>query len=178
MKKYVLTGGPGVGKTAVLSELSKRGFPVVHEAARQIIKAELARQKEDRFYDPIVPLTHLSAFQLLTVAKVLENERKAKGDVVYLDRGLADGIGYCNAGGVPVPAGLDLLVRRADYRTVFFLERLPSYLNDPVRREDELQSIKIHEALREVYRRVGLPVVYVPAASIADRVELILKESK
>ncbi|RUR15281.1 hypothetical protein ELY21_14860 [Legionella sp. km535] len=34
---YLLTGPPGSGKTSILFELSKRGFPIVEEPARRIL---------------------------------------------------------------------------------------------------------------------------------------------
>ena len=34
---FIISGGPGSGKTTVLQELSKLGFPHAPEAARQII---------------------------------------------------------------------------------------------------------------------------------------------
>jgi len=40
---YILfTGGPGSGKTTVLSELSKQGHLIVREVARDIIKTQLS----------------------------------------------------------------------------------------------------------------------------------------
>ena len=39
---YILTGGPGVGKTSVLDELQKSGYIVMPETARAIIKEQMA----------------------------------------------------------------------------------------------------------------------------------------
>jgi len=39
---YILTGGPGTGKTSVLEELEKRGYAVKPEAATMLIRQELA----------------------------------------------------------------------------------------------------------------------------------------
>ena len=36
--RAVITGGPSVGKTTIISQLSQRGFKVVEEFATQIIK--------------------------------------------------------------------------------------------------------------------------------------------
>jgi len=38
---YVITGGPGVGKTSLVSELNKFGFLTVPEDARKIIKEQI-----------------------------------------------------------------------------------------------------------------------------------------
>ena len=38
-QKYIITGGPGTGKTSIINELSKRGFYCVKENARDIISS-------------------------------------------------------------------------------------------------------------------------------------------
>jgi len=38
---YVITGGPGTGKTTVLRELQRRGFAVAEEVARRIIREQI-----------------------------------------------------------------------------------------------------------------------------------------
>src|SRR5215510_3582381 len=38
---YVISGGPGAGKTTVLAELEKLGFPFAREVARQIIREQM-----------------------------------------------------------------------------------------------------------------------------------------
>ena len=40
---FVITGGPGVGKTTLLEALAKQGFPYVPEVAREIIREQASR---------------------------------------------------------------------------------------------------------------------------------------
>jgi predicted ATPase len=40
---FVMTGGPGAGKTTVLQALAARGYPHAEESARLIIRERLAR---------------------------------------------------------------------------------------------------------------------------------------
>ena len=42
MKRYILTGAPGSGKTAILRQLEREGFGVVDEAATDVIALEQA----------------------------------------------------------------------------------------------------------------------------------------
>ena len=37
MKRYILTGAPGAGKTVIVRQLELDGFPVVEEAATDMI---------------------------------------------------------------------------------------------------------------------------------------------
>jgi len=39
MKRYIITGAPGSGKTAIIRQLELDGFSVVEEAATDIIAA-------------------------------------------------------------------------------------------------------------------------------------------
>ncbi|MDZ7846617.1 MAG: AAA family ATPase [Owenweeksia sp.] len=48
MKRVIITGGPGTGKTSVLSILSQLGYPTHEEISRKVIREEL--QKTVRSY--------------------------------------------------------------------------------------------------------------------------------
>ena len=47
MKRYILTGAPGAGKTAILRQLELDGYGVVEEAATDIIAIEQAQGVAD-----------------------------------------------------------------------------------------------------------------------------------
>ena len=40
---FIITGGPGVGKTTLLEVLAKQGFPYVPEVARKIIREQVSQ---------------------------------------------------------------------------------------------------------------------------------------
>lgn len=40
---FVVTGGPGAGKTSLITELARRGFHTIPESGRAIIREEVAR---------------------------------------------------------------------------------------------------------------------------------------
>ncbi len=52
MTRYILTGAPGAGKTALLRLLERRGYAVVEEAATDVIALEQARGREEPWTDP------------------------------------------------------------------------------------------------------------------------------
>jgi len=61
MRRFILTGAPGSGKTAIIRQLELDGFSVVEEAATDIIALERARgvaepSKHRSFIDSIVEL--------------------------------------------------------------------------------------------------------------------------
>ena len=52
MKRYVLTGAPGSGKTILIRALEMGGFRVVEEAATDLIALEQAQGKERPWEEP------------------------------------------------------------------------------------------------------------------------------
>jgi predicted ATPase len=51
-RRYVLTGAPGSGKTALLAALSQRGHVVVEEAATDVITRQQARGCDQVYFEP------------------------------------------------------------------------------------------------------------------------------
>jgi len=47
MKRYILTGAPGSGKTSIILALQSRGYDVVEEAATAVIAAEQAQGNDE-----------------------------------------------------------------------------------------------------------------------------------
>jgi predicted ATPase len=52
MRRFVITGAPGAGKTAILRQLELDGFRVVEEAATDVIAAAQARGTAEPWTDP------------------------------------------------------------------------------------------------------------------------------
>jgi len=175
MEKYILTGGPGTGKTTIVHELRKRGEITLSEVAREIIVEE--QQKEQG----ILPWTDLARFQELVVERQTKLEEKIKiyrPARIFQDRSLVDGIAYAEEGKVKFPDNLHQLIGQAGYTKVFYLEQLPFYNQDQERKEDQELALRIHEQLYQVYDRLGFDIVTVPVCSIEERVQFVLKETQ
>ena len=53
MKRFIITGAPGAGKTAIIRQLEREGFSVVEEAATDVIASAHARGEAEPWTDPL-----------------------------------------------------------------------------------------------------------------------------
>jgi predicted ATPase len=169
MKKYVITGGPGIGKTTVIEILASMGYKIVPESARKIIEEEKLKNSD------ILPWKNLEKFQEQVAKRQLENEAKANGEVIFLDRGLIDGYGYCVRAKVKRPNLIDDSASER-YDKIFVLEPLDTYKLDKTRYEEKGEAKKIHEAIIAAYGHFYYKPIFVPVLSPQERVDFILRK--
>jgi predicted ATPase len=172
--RYVLTGTPGAGKTAILRLLERAGYQVVEEAATDVIALEHALGR---------PEPHMSpgfAHAIVTLQRRRE-ERAAAGAgadaVMFVDRSPVCTLALCRHLGVPVPAlvatEVDRVVAQQPYAAVFFVRNLGYVEPTAARRitfEDSLAFEYVHEL---TYRELGFEPIEVPAGPLSWRAALI-----
>jgi len=166
---HVLTGAPCSGKTAVINELARRGFGVVHETARAHIEDKLAQGLSlEEIRRDEAAFEHLILERKLAIEKRLDPEK-----TVFFDRAVPDSIAYFRLAGLDAsePEAISIRVR---YKKVYLLDRLP-VRKDSVRSEDEKTAERIEALLIECYRGLGYPVIRIPVSSVFRRADLILK---
>ena len=73
VKRVILSGGPGTGKTSIINHLEKNGSSVFHEVSREIIKQELAANSR------ILPWDKLFEFSEKVFKGRLDDFKKADG---------------------------------------------------------------------------------------------------
>jgi len=166
---HVITGAPCSGKTAVICELERRGYPVVHEAARAYIHEELqkgntmAQIKGD-----------ILAFERHILYQKIEIEQSLSKDAtIFLDRAIPDSIGYYLLEGLNPddPIQKSGLWR---YKNIFFFERI-TFEKDTVRSEDDEIAAALDGLLNKSYQMLGYEIISVPLMTVEDRVDFILK---
>lgn len=168
MGSYVLTGGPGVGKTTLLNLLNESGFETVPEAASIIIEESLATGSD------CLPWKNNPEFQNRVFELQLELEQENNGkELVFFDRGVLDGYAYVKFYG-KTPSRIYNEIGPGRYDGVFILEPVPNYCNDHRRRESGLDSKYIHGEIRSAYEKFGYYPIEIPASTPLERMELVL----
>jgi len=173
MRRFIVTGAPGAGKTAIVRQLELDGFGVVEEAATDVIAAAQAHGTPEPWTQP--------AF-IDAVAR-LQRDRQIRAShqpdpLQFHDRSVVCTAALAVYLGYPVTpflAGeLDRIRRDAIYETrVFFIRNLGFVTPTEARRitfEETVRFERIHE---ETYRDLGFELIPIEPASVAERVRLI-----
>lgn len=167
----VISGCSGGGKSTLLAELGRRGYAIVEEPGRRIVREEVERKGS------ALPWVDMAAFLRRAIAISLadrEAARTRKG-WVFFDRGLIDAAaGLQNLTG---EAALDSLSQAHRYHhRVFLTPPWPEiYLTDPERRHGLEAAIAEYTRLLEIYPSLGYEVRVLPKVGVAERADFILK---
>lgn len=172
MRRYILTGTPGAGKTAVLRLLERLGYGVVEEAATDVIAlAHACGEDEASDWEPFVD-------EIVALQRRRQLAAAAAGPVQFYDRSPVCTHALARYLGRPVSAALaaelDRIARDRVYqRQVFFLRNLGFVTPTAARRISFADSLAFERVHEESYRALGYELVDVPAGPVADRVAAI-----
>ena len=167
---YVITGGPGSGKTTTVNLLKERGYITTMEHARHFLDTQ---RLKGRTIEEV--RKNQQEFQLGVLDMQIEQENEIAPDVfVFLDRAIPDALAYYRFLNLTPDEKLTKALSTVSYKKVFILDCLP-LVNDYARNENADAQKKIHALITEVYESLPFPVVHVPVLPPEQRVDFILK---
>jgi predicted ATPase len=173
MRRFIITGAPGAGKTAIIRQLELDGFGVVEEAATAVIAAAQAQGTAQPWTDP----------SFIDVIASLQRDRQIRASYQPDEVQFHDRCAVCTAAlavylGYPLPPflaeELERVKKEAIYqKRVFFIRNLGFITPTEARRislEETVRFEKIHE---ETYQDFGFELISVEPGSLAQRVNII-----
>lgn len=174
-KKFVLTGGPGTGKTTLINILHDQGYQTTPEVYTLLYEQAKKNNTLHEF------LTDRVLQRQLLMAKQIELESQLDPHkIAFLDRGTYDVIFFALYNQVQLPQKLLDEPKKHHYTAAFFIEPLPEkyYHTTQVRRETHAQMLAIHQSLKEHYKKTSIPILEVPFDTPDNRVKFILNTIK
>jgi predicted ATPase len=172
LRRFILTGAPGAGKTAVARELAGRGWAVVPEAATDVIAAGQARGidrpwEQGDFLEAILRLQQQRA-----------SEPPGGTPVQVFDRSPVCTLALARYAERPVARALaDEVARIVDQtvyqRDVFYFQPLGFVVPTSARRISYADSLRFDAIHREVYQELGFRLVDVGVDTVARRADLV-----
>jgi predicted ATPase len=178
---FVITGGPGVGKTAIIHELERQGVSCVPEAARQIIQQQVSGGGN------AVPWMNRERYASLMLKKSIEDYLKhAKTQrctiqrCTFFDRGILDTIAYARLIGLHFPDETYRQAVACRYNAkVFLAPPWPQiYETDSERKQSYEEAVVVDRVIRGVYAEQGYEIIEIPQTAVAKRTDFILSRMK
>ena len=166
----ILSGCSGGGKSTLLAELGRRGYAVVEEPGRRIVREELASGGS------ALPWADDIAFlqRAMTMSLADRDAANAFDGWVFFDRGLIDaaaGLQYVTGRPVLEP----LRTTHRYHRRVFLTPPWPEiYVTDRERRHSFEAALDGYLRSIDVYPSLGYEVSILPKVAVAERADFIL----
>jgi predicted ATPase len=172
---FVLTGGPGSGKSSLAEALEQAGYPRTIEAGRGIIQDQVA------IGGPALPWCDPLLFAELMLCWEMRSYSMAQERTgpVFFDRGVPDVIGYLRLLGLPVPKHMERAAEVFRYnRRVFVAPPWPEiFQQDQERRQSLDEAVRTHDVMVTTYREYGYALVELPRASIRERLRFMAERA-
>lgn len=170
----MISGGPGSGKTTLISHLEEQGYVCMHEISRDVIKTAQKEGIEQLFLEN----------PLLFSQKLLEGRLQQFNEgslhripFLFYDRGMPDVTAYMDYIQSRYPDYFYRTCTTHRYDTVFLLPPWEDiYEQDNERYESFEEAEKIYHYLLQGYRKYGYHVKEVPVGNVDSRADYILSQ--
>jgi predicted ATPase len=170
---FIVTGGPGAGKSTLIDRLEQQGFARSVEAGRAIIQDEMAIDGS------ALPWKDASLFAELMLSWEMRSYGIAQvgSGPVFFDRGVPDVVAYLRLVSLPVPEHLRKAVEIFRYnRRVFIAPPWQEiFQQDRERKQGFDEAVRTYNSLVETYSSFEYEVVEIPCISVEDRVRFVLE---
>jgi len=170
---FVLTGGPGSGKSTLIDALERAGYARSVEAGRGII------QDQVRIGGHALPWGDQRLFAELMLSWELRSYRLAEqvDGAVFFDRGVVDVTGYLRLVGLPVPDHVRKAAEVFRYNPRVFVAPpwREIFRSDAERKQDWDEAVRTYEAVADAYQSNGYELVLLPRVSVSERVRFVVE---
>jgi predicted ATPase len=179
---FVITGGPGSGKSSLVDALAGHGISTMPEVGRAIIQDQMAIGGE------ALPWSDRRAFAELMLGWEIRSYRAAlkitalkstgleiKAPVIF-DRGVPDVLGYLRLCNLTVPAHVEKAARVFRYhRRVFIAPPWPDIFTMDAERKQSFEEDKAtYEMMIETYSALGYDLIPLPLVPVQERLQFVL----
>lgn len=169
---FVITGGPGSGKTSLIHELTQRGLASIAEAGRGVIQDQMRiRGRALPWNDPLL----FAELMLSWDMRSYHEAEQITGPTIF-DRGVPDVLGYLRLAGIPTPAYVENAARAFVYNpTVFVAPPWREIFHpDNERKQDFDEAVRTHEVLVATYADLSYKLMTIPCLPVPERAAFVM----
>ena len=172
---FVISGGPGFGKTEVINELRRSGYLCSGEFARDLIESQQQSGGE------ILPWKNPKLFQQEVLKQRIYFYKSVPDQTIaFADRGIPDQLAFALYKGFGIPEILKENAEKYRYAPQVFVTPpwKEIFENDTIRRETFEEAVLIHRAVLDTYLRLNYQIIELPLKPVNERLTYILQTIK
>ena len=179
VKRIVVTGGPGTGKTSLINLLEKSGYYCFHEIVRSMtLDAKKKQEKDSYLSNPLAFVDNPESFNDQLLQARLAHFYKASElneEIVFFDRGLPDVLAYMDYFNQSYGHKYIDVCETNRYDMVFLFPPWEEiYVQDNERMESFQEAVQIQNSLEKAYASIGYEIHEVPYGTINERLKFVL----
>ena len=169
--RYIITGGPSIGKAEVFEKLKERDY--------QCSEREIAREIYREFKEKLgrhLEVGDRPEYSAEVLQALIKEYCDHKHGLKFFNRGIPDGFGWEAFFRLSPTTELEEATQAYRYDGVFILDPLTKhdYEGDVVW-PSERDGERIHQLIIQGYVNVGYSPIYVPVDFVEKRVDFILR---
>lgn len=170
---FVITGGPGMGKTSLLEEMERRKYICIPEIGRQIII------HQTNIKGIALPWKSPMLFAQLMFRQAHEDFLTCgeQQQPVFFDRGIPDVIGYMELCRLQPGKEVKGTAKNLRYHPLVLItppwEEI--YRNDAERKQSFPEAVETYKMMQKVYTNLGYQTLEIPKLPIPDRADFLIK---
>ncbi len=169
---FVITGGPGSGKSTLMDALEEAGYSRSAEAGRGVIQDQVAVTGRALPWDDRMLFAELMLSWEMRSYHMAEN---VPGPV-FFDRGVPDVVGYLRLLGLPVPKHIETAALAFRYNRSIFIAPpwREIFKPDQERKQDFDEAVRTYEAMVATYSAYNYELIELPRVSTQQRLRFVL----
>lgn len=169
---FVIIGGPGFGKTALVRALEKMGYYCQFDDISRELIGKLSKRSAG------VDTSGYEFNMAILEKRVEQFEKAPENRVCFFDRGVPDSIAYMDS----PPEEFIEMARKYRYQSLVFVtppwkDIFKSKRADRGRAEGSFEeALRLHDLILKVYGNLGYKLVELPKADVKERVKFVIDE--